>query len=235
METFTRFRRSRRTATAGLAVLMVATLGGLAAAAPPPAHNNGIDGLKQVGPIDETNGYPLWYKDTNNVRLQLCLDPSDANCIMGNLPHPGQPVSFPDNFPDEAFWSNATATLDAGGTDKALLVTGVEAAFGTADGLPAPGGQISFGRIRIRASGLVDGATYKVTNPYGVDNIDAETGAVKGINTTEDIGSLTPNGTFDQTLAAKSAPFLKWPAGAPAGYLGDPAVDHVVTGSPFNT
>ena len=122
-----------------------------------------------------------------------------------------------------------------GGGDKALLVTGVEAAFGTADGLPAPGGQISFGRVRIRAAGLVDGATYTVTNPYGVEHIDAEAGAVKGINTTEDIGSLTPNGTFDQTLAAKAAPFLKWPTGAPAGYLGDPAVDHAVTGSPYNT
>ena len=227
-----------RAATVGVAVVMVGTVGGIAAdaASPPPAHlNNGTVGLKQVGPIDETNGFPLWYKDTNNVRLELCLDPSDANCIMGALPNPGQPVSFPDNFPDEGFWSNATATLDAGGGDKALLVTGVEAAFGTADGLPAPGGQISFGRIRIRAAGLVDGATYTVTNPYGVDHIDAEAGAVKGINTTEDIGSLTPNGTFDQTLAAKSAPFLKWPTGAPAGYLGDPTVDHVVTGSPFNT
>jgi hypothetical protein len=235
MQAFARFRRSRRTATAGVAVVMVAALGGLAAASPPPAHLNNTVGLKQVGPIDESNGYPLWYKDTNNVRLELCTDPGDAMCIMGNLPHPGQPVSFPDNFPDEAFWSSASVNLDAGGGDNALLVTGVEAAFGSADGLPAPGAQISFGRIRIRAAGLVDGATYTVTNPYGVDHIDAEAGAVKGINTTEDIGSLTPNGTFDATLAAKSAPFLKWPAGAPAGYLGDPTVDHIVTGSPFNT
>jgi hypothetical protein len=220
-----------------MAVLMVAGVGGYAAhaAIPLPAHLNNTVGLKQVGPIDETNGFPLWYKDTNNVRLELCLDPGDPNCILGAVPDPGQPISFPDNFPDEGFWSNSTATLDAGGGDKALLVTAVEAAFGTADGLPAPGGQISFGRVRIRAAGLVDGATYTVTNPYGVDHIDAEAGAVKGINTTEDIGSLTPNGTFDQTLAAKAAPFLKWPTGAPAGYLGDPAVDHVVTGSPYNT
>ncbi len=242
MQGFPRLRRSRRAATVGMAVLMVAGVGGYAAhaALPLPAHLNNTVGLKQVGPIDETNGYPLWYKDTNNVRLELCLNPNDANCIMGDLPHPGQPVSFPDNFPDEGFWSNSTATLDAGvdatgKPEKALLVTGVEAAFGTADGLPAPGGQISFGRVRIRASGLVDGATYTVTNPYGVEHIDAEAGAVKGINTTEDIGSLTPNGTFDQTLAAKAAPFLKWPTGAPAGYLGDPAVDHAVTGSPYNT
>jgi hypothetical protein len=235
MEAFTRFRHSRRAATAGLAVLMVATLGGLAAAAPPPAHNNGTAGLKQVGPIDETNGYPLWFKDTNNVRLELCLNPSDANCIMGDLPNPGQPVSFPDNFPDEAFWSVADSNLDAGGGDSALLVTATEAAFGSADGLPAPHAQISFGRIRIRAAGLVDGATYTVTHPYGVEHIQAEAGAVKGINTTEDIGGLVPDGTFDATLASKAAPFLKWPTGAPAGYLGDPTVDHVVTGSPFGT
>src|SRR4051794_20545395 len=208
--------------------------------APPPAHNNGTDGLKQVGPIDETNGYPLWFKDTNNVRLQLCLDPSDANCIMGDLPNPGQPVSFPDNFPDEAFWSVADSNLDAGvdaagNPEKALLVTATEAAFGSADGLPAPNAQISFGRIRIRAAGLVDGAMYTVTHPYGVEHIQAEAGAVKGINTTEDIGGLVPDGTFDATLASKAAPFLKWPSGAPAGYLGDPTVDHVVTGSPYGT
>jgi hypothetical protein len=235
MEAFTRLRHSRRAATAGLAVLMVATLGGLAAAAPPPAHLNNTVGLKQVGPIDETNGYPLWFKDTNNVRLQLCLDPSDANCIMGDLPTPGQPVSFPDNFPDEAFWSVADSNLDAGGGEKALLVTATEAAFGSADGLPAPHAQISFGRIRIRAAGLVDGATYTVTHPYGVEHIQAEAGAVKGINTTEDIGGLVPDGTFDATLASKAAPFLKWPTGAPVGYLGDPTVDHVVTGSPYGT
>ncbi len=139
MEAFARLRRSRRVATLGVAVMMVGTLGAYAAhaATPPPAHNNGTAGLKQVGPIDETNGYPLWFKDTNNVRLQLCLDPSDANCIMGDLPHPGQPVSFPDNFPDEAFWSVGDVNLDAGGGDKALLVTATEAAFGSADGLPA--------------------------------------------------------------------------------------------------
>ena len=81
MEAFTRLRRSRRAAAIGVAVLMVGTIGGFAAdaATPPPAHNNGTAGLKQVGPIDETNGFPLWYKDPNNVRLELCLVPSDAN------------------------------------------------------------------------------------------------------------------------------------------------------------
>ena len=228
---------SRRATLVGVASLALTVSGVLIAdaATPPPAHQNHTVGLKQVGPIDETNGFPLWYKDTNGTRLELCLDPDDANCIMGDLPHPGQPVSFPDNFPDEAFWSVADSSIDAGGGDEAQLVTAVEAAFASADGLPAKGQQVSFGRIRIRAAGLVDGADYKITHPYGVDTLTAEAGAVKGVNATEDIGSLTPDGVFDQTLGSRPAPFLKWTAGAPAGHLGDPTVEHAVTGSPYGT
>ena len=183
-----RLRRGR-TFTVGVATLILAASGALVASAvtPPPAHNNNTVGLKQVGPIDETNGFPIWYKDTNNVKLELCTDPTDPYCIMGEVQNPGQPVSFPDNFPDEAFWSSAESSIDAGGGDSALLVTAVEAAF--ANEVPAEGDQVSFGRIRIRAGGLVDNAEYKITHPYGVDTAIAEVGAVKGVNVTEDIGS----------------------------------------------
>jgi FtsP/CotA-like multicopper oxidase with cupredoxin domain len=90
--------------TVAVAALSFAATGVIASAAatPPPAHNNHTVGRKQVGPLDEANGFPLWYKDTNNVKLELCLDPSDSNCIMGDVPDPTKPVSFPDNFPDEA-------------------------------------------------------------------------------------------------------------------------------------
>ncbi|WP_143447776.1 PKD domain-containing protein [Kineosporia sp. R_H_3] len=229
----------RRSLVAAGAVLALAGSGVVAAYAvtPPPAHLDNTVGLKQVGPIDEANGFPLWYKDTNNVRLELCLDPSDPYCIMGDVPDPTQPVEFPDNFPDEAFWSSAEASLDAGGGEKALLVTAVEAAFGSADGLPAEKQQVSFGRIRVRAAGLIDDATYTVTHPYGTDTAVAEAGAVKGINVTEDIGSLVWDGVFDTTLGSRPGPFLKWdpnvaPA-APAGYLGDVTVGHAVVGSPY--
>jgi hypothetical protein len=242
MNKLARLTRRRRTLTVGAAAFAIAASGAVVAVqavTPPPAHINNTAGLKQVGPIDEANGFPLWYKDTNDVKLGLCLDPADGNCIMGEVPNPAEPVSFPDNFPDEAFWSSAESSIDAGGGDSALLVTAVEAAFGSADGLPAKGQQISFGRIRIRAGGLVDNAEYKITHPYGVDTAISETGAVKGVNTTEDIGSLTPDGVFDQTLGSRPAPFLKWdPAvapAAPAGYLGDVTADHRVVGSPYNT
>jgi hypothetical protein len=239
MNKLSRLTRRRRTLTVGAAAFAIAASGAVVAVqavTPPPAHINNTVGLKQVGPIDEANGFPIWYKDTNNVKLELCTDPGDQYCIMGEVPDPNAPVSFPDNFPDEAFWSSAESSIDAGGGDSALLVTAVEAAFGSANGLPAKGQQISFGRMRIRAGGLVDNAEYKITHPYGVDTALAEVGAVKGVNTTEDIGSLTPDGVFDQTLGSRPAPFLKWTGtDAPAGYLGDPGVEHPVTGSPFNT
>jgi hypothetical protein len=235
-----RLPHRRRAVALGAVAFSLVVSGAMVAVAvtPPPAHLGGTVGLKQVGPIDESNGYPVWYKDTNDVKLELCLDPSDSNCIIGVIPDPTKPVSFPDNFPDEAFYSSADAAIDYG-AGKAQLVTGIEAAFASADGLPAPGKQITFGRIRLRASGLQDGATYKVTHPFGVDTVTAEPGAVKGINTTEDIGSLTPDGVFDQTLGSRPGPFLKWdPAvapAAPAGYLGDVTALHPVVGSPYKT
>jgi PKD repeat protein len=232
-------RRRRRTPKliAGIAgALLVGTPAILVGAAtPPPAHINNTVGLKAVGPIDETNGFPLWYRDTTGQRLELCLDQS-PNCIMGDLPNPGQPMVFPTNFPDEAFWSMGEAALATNGAGgKALLVTALEAAFAND---VADGQQISFGRVRIRAAGVIDGATYRVTHPYGVDTIVAETGAAKGINVTEDIGDLIGGSTFEGALGSRPAPFLKWDAtapAAPAGYLGDPTVEHTVVGSPYNT
>ena len=225
----------RRRTTAALAVLGLVGSGAAAlAVAPPPAHNGGTSGLAKVGPIDPANGFPIWYKDTNGTRVELCLDPDDPYCIMGDLPRPGDPVSFPDNFPDEAFWSVGDSSIDLGGGNTAQLVTAVEAAFASANGLPAPKQQISFGRIRTRIGGLTAGETYTVTHPFGKDVHVAEA-AVRGVNVTEDVGSLAYDGVFDQTLASRPGPFLRWPSGAPAGHLGDPAVEHVVTGSPYGT
>ncbi len=235
--------------TAAVLLPVLVGAGSGSAAAPPPAHPGPAGantvGLKTVGPIDETNGFPLWYKDTSGQRLELCLDVNDPYCIMGDLPTPGQPMVFPTNFPDEAFWSMADANLATdGGNGSAILVTGLEAAF-AAD--VAPGQQISFGRIRLRVAGagLQDGATYRITHPFGVDTAVAgpgqgnTAGVTRQINVTEDIGDLVGGSTFEAALGSRPAPFLKWdPAvapAAPAGHLGDPTVDHQVTGSPYGT
>src|SRR6478735_1392515 len=117
-------RRKRHSAKvmAGLAgALLVGSPAILVGAAtPPPAHINHTVGLKTVGPIDESNGFPLWYKDTTGQRLELCLDQS-PNCIMGDLPQPGEAMSFPGNFPDEAFWSMADSALATNGTGGKAL------------------------------------------------------------------------------------------------------------------
>ena len=47
-------------------------------------------------------------------------------------------------------------------------------------------------------------------------------------------GSITMHGAA-KTLNSRIGPFLRWDAGAPAGYLGDPAVLHAITGSPYGT
>ena len=94
-------------------------------------------------------------------------------------------------------------------------------------------------------SNTIDGAAYKITTPFSSETYTAEAGngniagAARGINVTEDIGDLVGGSTFEAALGSKPAPFLKWdptiaPA-APAGHLGDPTVDHQVTGSPYGT
>ncbi len=78
---------------------------------------------------------------------------------------------------------------------------------------------------------MVPGATYHVTHPYGEGDFEADDGG--RVFATSDIGALTTPADF--SLALDSPVFgnlLQWDAGAPAGYLGDPAMDHTVTGSP---
>jgi len=125
----------------------------------------------------------------------------------------------------------ATATMDTRGGGRATLTLALEAAF--ASGPVAAGDQISFGRVRIRVDNPQPGATYRVIHPYGVDEFTNVEGGERGINYTQDIGS----GDFTDALESRVGPFLTWapPSSAPPGFLGDPNVPHVITGSPFGT
>ena len=108
----------------------------------------------------------------------------------------------------------------------------VEGAFPT----PAitPGERVLFGRIRVRADANTAGK-YRVTHPYGVNYFTVLPGSVGvgAINYSEDISAIPNN--FDVVRFGRIGPFLTWDVGAPAGYVGDPAIPHPVTGSPFNT
>jgi hypothetical protein len=84
------------------------------------------------------------------------------------LPAPGifddaQPVVFPSNFPDEAFWFTGDGSIvDAARGVNLTYVSAVEAAFSGGD--PVDGDQISFARIRIRVD-VPTAGTYVITHP----------------------------------------------------------------------
>ena len=212
---------------------VVVPLAGVAAAVPvaPAAPRAGK--LTQVGPIAE-HGFPAWYRDSTNVRLEACVSLDDPLCpaLADEVPNPEVPVSFPGNFPGEFFYQLGGATLNLTNGTKVTVGLDLEGAFANDEAVD--GDQMVFGRVRIRFAAPA-GERYRITHPYGVDDLVATD--TKGVNMTEDIGAVA--GAFGLALNSRIGPFLKWdPAvapAAPAGYVGDPGVDHRVVGSPYNT
>jgi hypothetical protein len=190
-----------------------------------------------VGPTSPDNGFPVWYKDSNNLSVGLCLDVNVPQCNLNTeLPDPTQPVSFPDNFPEETFYQLAQSQLTLPSGTTAVLDDNLEAAFNTAT--PQAGQQIVFGRVRIRITTPTTGH-YVVTHPYGVDAFDVTDAATRNINFTEDIGIGAP-GDFKGALGSRVNPFLRWDTGLIKGpdgasYLGDGVTQHAITGSDLGT
>ncbi len=194
--------------------------------------------LSKVGPIDPNTGFPFWYEDTKGVRLSTCLDP--GGLCLATLPNPNLPAKVAaaeadSNFPDEMFYWNADADITGTNGVTGRLVMALEGAFTTR---VQSGDQITFSRIRIRISNLVQGASYRVIHPYGVNEFDGVTSGDRGINYTEDIGiGNFPNGP----LSGSIGPFLTWDTygltvaqgGPPVGFIGDPNIPHAVVGSPL--
>ncbi|GLZ88272.1 hypothetical protein Pres01_43230 [Metapseudomonas resinovorans] len=201
----------------------------------------------------EANGFfAAWYQDTHGRALDLCLSKAQSTRVPGSfmcnlLPNPGvfddtQPIVFPTNFPDEAFWFTGDAAITDATTGIDLLyVSALEAAF--SGELPAVGEQISFARVRIRVTVPVAG-TYTITHPYGVEVFDVDTPGTRAINLTRDIGITTP-GEFSGALKGDVGPFLRSVNGPyvevnpvtslPESFIGDPNVLEEVTGSPYGT
>ena len=207
--------------------------------------------LLDVGPVvpevigsTEPNlghGFPLWYRDTNRVPLQLCTDRASGMCLTAE-PFPAQTQSFPDNMGDELFWWVGDASIDIpqqGALTRpgqAILVQAIEAAFST--GGVVSGAQVSFARIRIRIDTPYAG-DYTVTTPFKqfVFNVPAD--AIDGgINFTEDIG-IAEGGVFTGALAGSVGPFLYCASGPTVvngkTFVGDPNVPCAVLGSTFPT
>ena len=218
---------SRRLAAVVSGALLAASLAPLAAI-PGSAATAGM------GPVDPANGFPTWYSD-GTVRLQLCYE-AGKGCLS-EPPNPEAVASYPDNFPDEAFWFAAAATVGTGSYEAAL-----EAAH--ANEAVIDGDQMGFGRLRFRFTDLVIGAEYTITHPYGehiFEAVDDGTG-VGEINVTMDEGcDPAATGTCDwagvgaaflgQYATGSTATFLKQ-VGAEAGTLGSIDTARTVTGAP---
>lgn len=225
----------RRWGVAAVAAVVVSVpaLSALATEIVPATPRTGS--LVEAGPVSSDNGFPTWYRDKNasgaTSRLELCLPVGDQPDPYCAPPAEPLPLVYPTNFPDESFYQLASATVTAAGVNL-LVEMNLEAAYAT--GPVIAGDEMVFGRIRMRDRAVPDGVTWRVTHPYGIDEVTAEGG--RGINMTQDVG--TAPGAFGAALASRIGPFLKWDSSAPAapvGYTGDPAVLHTVVGSPYNT
>ncbi|NIF25186.1 hypothetical protein F3J44_02195 [Pantoea sp. Tr-811] len=205
-----------------------------------------------TGPYTSNNGkFPAWYQDSHGRTLDLCLSKAVSSRVPGVpgtpsymctlLPTPGvfddtQPVTFPGNFPDEAFWFTADAAIaDATRGINLSYGSAIEAAFSADE--PVDGDQVSFARVRIRVDVPAAG-TYVITHPYGVEVFDVPAAGRRAINMTRDIG-IAGAGDFSGALKGDVGPFLRSVNGpyteGSERFIGDPNLDERVTGSPFNT
>ena len=203
-------------------------------------------------------GFPLWYEDATGARVDSCIDANDPHCIL--LPNPGvfdtqQPIAFPSNFPDEFFYTVAdsdklitpgcpgAADPLAANPGLAFTRSALEGAF--ANGLPAIGDQMVFGRVRIVVrGGLCPDTPYTFTHPYGTTTLTTDSsGSIKPVAGTVDVGCVPVAPATCDFAQATTSPlfggFLRWdPAVAPLadpGYLGgDPGVLHPITGGVNN-
>jgi Bacterial Ig-like domain len=231
-------RRRSRT-QAGLATVAAGAL--LAVALAPLAAGPVSAATAGVGPVDPANGFPAWFSD-GTVKLQLCYM-AGAGCLS-EPPNPAAPASYPDNFPEEAFWFNASAE----GGNLSLYEAALEGAH--TNGVVEQGEQMGFGRLRFLVDNLVPNASYTITHPYGVNVLTAEAdpknAALGRIKTTIDSGVCTPSPTapcdwagvgaafLGDYKAGSTATFLRQVGAAP-GTLGDINTPRPVTGAPSGT
>ncbi|MFA5111874.1 MAG: hypothetical protein WC443_10745 [Desulfobaccales bacterium] len=202
----------------------------LVAALPPAAFAK----LAAVGPINPANGFPLYFQDSNGVAVELPAPPiGDPDGLVTptmtfDAVDPNNPFSVQIGFGTEAFYWIAAVNLDLPNGNRALVEFGLEAAF--AAGPAADGDQFVFQRTRIRIDTPVAG-TYKVIHPYGTATFPNVPAGRRAINSTEDIGGITP--AFDRALTGPLGPFLVAVNPAPtAGWVGDGGATSTVTGSP---
>lgn len=152
------------------------------------------------GSLDPTvapNGFPTSITDVNGVSLDLPNPPYGDGVNPPTLIYDpvisGNSVSEASGFGAEAFFYLAESTIDLPNNGKALLVLGIEAAYGAGDPDPAsPPDQFLFARVRVRFDATVAG-TYTVTHPWGVETLEVTPADVGSrFSYTNDWGGFAP-------------------------------------------
>ena len=203
-----------------------------------------------VGPAGKgADGFPTWYQDDRGVRVKQCFLNDPARCVLLAEPgfNPAAAISFPGNYPSEAFYyiadSDQMTTPGCGAASpagRAGFRAAVEQTF--TSGAVTAGEQMVFDRVRVNVtSGLCVGRQYTFVHPYGefTFTADAQGGLPRSPGTIDTGCAPAPGGVCDFDLAAASPVsdgFLRWDATAPAppaGFLGDAGVLHTVAGAPY--
>lgn len=214
--------------------------------------SSALAALQDFGPVNAANGFPLWYRDKNNVPLELCL----SAAISTNLLNPGPmcimdaglaqggnfnqllPVAFPLNFPTNPLYFDASAQIQTLiGNFNAQYSASVEGGFGAGGGLlPMANSQTVFMTITMMIDAPIAGV-YTVTHPYGTQTFNVAIPGPQAI-IYQAYSPLVPAiGNFTGALTGPIGPFLQWTPTLPPPigveqFIGDPNVPHAVTGSP---
>ena len=205
-------------------------------------------GLASFGPVTPaTFDYPAYYVDQNGLGLAACQDPADPVCaaVLPPLPNPAAPLDIAaGNFFSEFPYTFINATVPMPGGGIGLLVYSVLGTFAPV-GDVVPGTQVVFSRVRFRIDTPAAG-TYTMTHPFGVTTLTAAAPGRRSINFTDDCLLRVPAtcgvgfNAFTTPLDPSSfiSTWLRWdatPPAPPAGYIGDFAILHPITGSPCGT
>ncbi len=214
-----------------------------------PALGGGA--MTSHGPLNGF-GYPTYYTDANGISVSQQTDFNNPLLITAPevLLDRTTPLDVRSgNFYDESFYFLADSIMTPGGRAgrKALLVMAVEGMFVGPLGEVIEGDQGVMARLRVRVdlrNRPENVGIYTVFTPYEnfivqVTQADlVKNHARAAINFTFDsIFVMGPGERFTTPLDPNRAnigpTLLQWDTGAPVGYLGDPGVEHTVTGSPI--
>ena len=250
--------------TSKMVFLVVALIGLLiTAAAPAQAALQGFAPTPAVMPPGSGSpgvligGIPAWYQDINGFSVQPCLNVPTCGLIGLGDPmfNEALPLSYPTNFPTEAFYTDAVAlfTLAPSPVDARVVLameyTFIDATTGALIGAPPrPANALGapFQRQRLILSyppgvPVPTAGNFTITHPWGQTIYTfAEVKCVNNAgglkcSMTRDmplVGAIPPSfgAALGTGIPGSQSTFLRDP-GAPAGFLGAGAAVAVYTGA----